>query len=263
MLKLPEVVILCGGMGTRLREETEFVPKPLVAIGGKPILWHIMKSYSYFGFNRFILCLGYKGEKIKEYFYNYELFNADFTVDFTNGANVTFHGEARERDWRVTLVDTGAQTLKGARIKKIERFVESDNFMLTYGDGVSNLDLLKLYRFHQEHGKIGTVTGVHPPSLFGELVTKNFRVTEFSEKPQTSSGTINGGFFAFNKKIFDYLTVDEECDFEKGPMEKLTADGELMVFEHRGAWACMDTHRDMVHLNKLWDSNKAFWKLWK
>jgi glucose-1-phosphate cytidylyltransferase len=255
-----KVVILCGGMGTRLREETDYKPKPMVAIGDKPILWHIMKMYSAYAFKEFVLCLGYKGETIKSYFHNYEIINNDFTVELGRHKHIEFHGNHDEEGWRITLVDTGDSALKGCRIKRIEKYVDGDIFMLTYGDGVADIDLQKLLAFHESHGRIGTVTGVRPPSRFGEMVTNDNQVTSFTEKPQVSAGLINGGFFVFNRKIFDYLSVDEDCDFEKGALEKLAGASELMVYEHPGDWACMDTFRDMQYLNKLWHDGMAFWK---
>jgi len=257
-----KTVILCGGMGTRLREETEVKPKPMVEIGRKPILWHIMKIYAHYGFNDFILCLGYKGEIIKDYFYNYEILNNDFTVELGEHKRIEIHSNHGERGWRVTLVDTGERALKGARIKRIEKYIDSDIFMLTYGDGLANINLDELVSFHKNHGRIGTVTGVRPPSRFGELVVENDKVVSFAEKPQVSGGLINGGFFVFNREIFDYLSEDDDCDFEVGPLEQLAEDGELMVYELRGDWACMDTFRDMQYLNKSWQDGKAFWKIW-
>lgn len=259
-----KVVIFCGGLGTRLKEETEFRPKPMVNIGNKPILWHIMKTYAHYGFKEFVLCLGYKGEVIKNYFYNYEYLNQNITIKFGSNKQVIYHSENSDiMDWTITFAETGANALKGARLKKVEKFIDGDNFMLTYGDGVANIDINKLLEFHFSHGKIGTVTGVRPPSLFGELLTDNSQVITFSEKPQTSTGLINGGFFVFNKKIYEYLSSNDQCDFEIGPLEQLTNDGELMVYKHEGNWACMDTYRDMKYLNDLWDKGKAFWKVWE
>ncbi|MEW6096206.1 MAG: glucose-1-phosphate cytidylyltransferase [bacterium] len=259
---MTKVVILCGGMGTRLREETEIRPKPLVEVGDRPILWHIMKIYSYYGFNDFILCVGYKGEMIKNYFYNYEVLNNDFTIELGNSKNIEIYSNHKEKGWRVTVADTGATALKGARIKKIEKYVDGDFFMLTYGDGVANINLQELLSFHKSHGCIGTVTGVRPISRFGELIVKENRVMSFTEKPQVSSGVINGGFFVFNRKIFNYLSTDDNCDFEIGPLEQLAKEGELMVYEFKGEWECMDTFRDTQYLNKLWKSGEAFWKIW-
>ncbi|MFN4149739.1 MAG: sugar phosphate nucleotidyltransferase, partial [Candidatus Sericytochromatia bacterium] len=215
-----KVVILCGGLGTRLREETEFKPKPMVNIGDKPVLWHIMKYYSCFGFKDFVLCLGYKGEVIKDYFYNYEMMNNDFTIKLGNPKNVTFLQSDSENDWTVTLINTGEKTLKGARLKKIEKYIDTDNFMVTYGDGLSNVDLNKLIDFHKAHEKTVTVTGVNAVSRFGELKIKDdFKVEDFHEKPDNISRFINGGFFVLNKSIFNYLTEDENCDLEIGTFD--------------------------------------------
>lgn len=254
-----KVVILCGGLGTRLKEETEYRPKPMVKIGSKPILWHIMKMYSYYGFKDFILCLGYKGEMIKEYFYNYEILNNDFTVELGH-KNIEIHDMHDEKDWRITLVDTGERALKGARLKKIEKYVDSDIFMVTYGDGLANIDINDLVEFHNNYGKIATLTGVMPPSRFGTLSVDGNKVIEFNEKPQAQGGLINGGFFVFNKKVFEYLNDDDTCDLEIGVLDKLAKEGELMVYKHAGDWACMDTVRDTEYLNNIWSSGKAFWK---
>jgi len=194
-----KVVILCGGLGTRLREETEFRPKPMVEIGGKPILWHIMKIYAHYGFKDFIICLGYKGEMIKEYFYNYEVLNNDFTIELGNPKNIEIHSNHGEKGWRVTLADTGDKALKGARLKRVEKYIVGDQFMVTYGDGVADIDISDLLRFHQLHGKLATLTGVRPLSRFGELTVKDKQVLQFTEKPQSSRGLINGGFFVFNR----------------------------------------------------------------
>ncbi|MBP7088330.1 MAG: glucose-1-phosphate cytidylyltransferase [Candidatus Omnitrophica bacterium] len=258
----PKVVILCGGRGTRLREETEIRPKPLVEIGARPILWHIMKIYAYYGYNDFILCLGYKGSMIKEYFYHYHLLMNDFTVKLDSKREVIFHNQSDEINWNVTLIDTGLNTFKGARIKKIEKYIDTDLFLLTYGDGVADINIKEIVNYHKKQGKIATLTGVRPPSRFGDLIAKEGKVLSFTEKPQASGGLINGGFFIFNKKIFDYLTNDEDCDFEKGALERLAREGELSVYEHKGSWECMDTYRETEHLNELWDNKKAFWKVW-
>ncbi|NLD47003.1 MAG: glucose-1-phosphate cytidylyltransferase [Clostridiaceae bacterium] len=258
-----KVVIFCGGLGTRLKEETEFRPKPMVFVGDRPILWHIMKIYSNYGFNDFVLCLGYKGEVIKKYFLDYELLHNDFTLEMGNKDRLSIHKHVKDLDWKITFAETGADTLKGGRLKKIEKYIEGDSFMLTYGDGVADINIQDLLSFHQSHGRIGTVSGVRPPSLFGELLVENQEVILFSEKPQTSKGLINGGFFVFNRAIFDYLSEAEDCDFEVGPLEELARDKQLMVYEHRGNWACMDTPRDMNYLNRMWASGQAFWKTWK
>jgi glucose-1-phosphate cytidylyltransferase len=258
-----KVVILCGGLGTRMREETEFRPKPMVRLGARPILWHIMKIYAHYGFKDFILCLGYKGEVIKEYFYNYELYNNDFVVNLGKSKSIEVYDSKDELDWRVALVDTGESAQKGARLKKIEHLIDGDDFMVTYGDGVADIDIAELAAFHTGHGKVGTVTGVRPPSLFGELKVRDRQVELFTEKPQTSSGLISGGFFVFSRRIFDHLSTDDACDLERGPLEQLAGDGELMVYELGRDWACADTTRDLEHLNQLWSSGRAFWKIWE
>lgn len=257
-----DVIILCGGKGSRLSEETTLKPKPMIEIGGKPILWHIMKHYSYYGYHRFILALGYKGEYVKNYFYNYRIFSNDFTIEMHPEKEPQIHELSDESHWEVTLVDTGLNTLKGGRIKRLERYVKSDNFHLTYGDGVSNVNLNELDRFHMKHGNIGTITGVHPPSRFGEMVIEGDNVIHFEEKPQLSTGIINGGFFVFNRKFFDYLNSDDKCDFEFGPLQKIASEKELKVFKHNGFWQCMDTIRERDYLNSLWESGSPPWKVW-
>lgn len=257
-----KVVILCGGLGTRLREETEFRPKPMVYIGNRPILWHVMKIFAHFGYNDFILCLGYKGEMIKDYFYHYEILNNDFTIELGKSKEIRIHQIHHENGWKITLADTGEKSLKGARLKKIEKYIDSDTFMVTYGDGVANIDINALLEFHHYHGKLATVTGVNPAARFGELKIVGERVESFCEKPESNKDYINGGFFVFNKKLFDYLSVDDACDLEYGPLEEIAKEGQLMVYKHPGLWACMDTIRDTEYLNKLWNENRAFWKIW-
>ncbi|MCG2717860.1 MAG: glucose-1-phosphate cytidylyltransferase [Nanoarchaeota archaeon] len=257
-----KVVILCGGKGTRLKEETEVRPKPLVGIGGKPILWHIMKIYVHYGFKDFVLCLGYRGNMIKDYFLNYGIMNTDLTLKL--GSNeIKIHNQHQEKDWTITFAETGEEAQTGARVKKIEKYIDEDLFMLTYGDGVANIDVKELVEFHKSHGRIGTVTGVHPSSRFGELVIKNKQVIKFSEKPQIKEGFINGGFFVFNKKFFDYLKEDDNCYLEKEPLEKLALDKELMVYPHEDFWQCMDTYRELEILNDLWKSPAPPWKVWR
>lgn len=259
-----KVVILCGGLGTRLREETEFRPKPMVEIGGKPIIWHIMKIYAHYGFNDFILCLGYKGEMIKEHFYNYELRNNDFTITLGKQKQFKIHSNHDEQNWRITLADTGENTLKGARIKKIEKYLDCDQFMVTYGDGVADINIKELVAFHQSHGKLATVTGVKPAfSRFGKLKIDGEHVTQFSEKPHDEAEFVNGGFFVFNKQLLENLNDSDNCDLEVGLLEKLVSQGELMVFKHTGFWECMDTLRDTEYLNKLWETSQVPWKLWE
>ncbi len=252
-----KTVILCGGLGTRLREETEFRPKPMIMIGDKPILWHIMKLYSHYGFNDFILCLGYKGEVIKNFFLEYDLVNSDFTICLGT-KEITRHSKIYdERDWQVTLADTGNGTLTGGRVKKIEKYIDEDTFIMTYGDGLSNVNLKELIRFHRDKGKIATVTGVRPIARFGELLVDGDLVKTFSEKPQIENGWISGGFFVFERKIFDYL--DEECMLERKPLEKLAQENQLAVYKHSDYWRCMDTYRDLEALNQEWASGRPGW----
>jgi glucose-1-phosphate cytidylyltransferase len=254
-----QVVILCGGLGTRLREETEYKPKPMVDIGGKPMLWHIMKIFSHFGFRRFILCLGYKGNVIKEYFLNYEAMSNDFRIRLGRKNSLTFQSNHTEQDFDVTLVDTGLKTMTGGRIKRIERYIENDKFMVTYGDGLANVDIGALVAFHCKHGKLATLTAAHPPSRFGILeMTADGQVKRFREKVQTE--WINGGFMLFNRGVFEYLR--SECVLEHEPMERLATDGQLMAFRHDGFWVGMDTFREYEMLNQIWDSGSVPWKMW-
>jgi len=258
-----QVVILCGGIGTRLKEQTEYRPKPMVRIGDKPILWHIMKIYSSFGYNDFVLALGYRGDIIKNYFYHYELLNNDVTIELGKPENIRIHQNLEESGWKVTLAYTGDKALKGARIKRIEKYIAGDTFMMTYGDGIANIDIGALLAFHRSHGRMATVTGINPASRFGELKTNGGMVKSFREKPRDNNGLIKGGFFVFKKGIFDSLSVEDDCDFEFGPLEQIANEGQLMVYKHKGFWACMDTIRDMEYLNKLWSENKAIWKTWE
>ena len=257
-----KVVILCGGKGTRLKEETEFRPKPMVTIGGKPVLWHIMKIYAHYGYKEFIFCLGYKGNMIKEYFLNYQAMNNDFTVTLGKHNQIEFHSNHQEVDWKVTLVDTGEDTLTGSRIKKVEQFIDAEDFMVTYGDGVANVNIQELVSLHKSNNKIGTITGVHPSSRFGELVIDKSRVKRFNEKPQTGKGLINGGFFVFKREFFKYLPENNNMSLEEKPLEKLTADGELSVYQHEGFWQCVDTYRELEILNNFWNSINPPWKVW-
>ena len=256
-----KVVILAGGWGTRLGNLSELIPKPMVTIGNNPILWHIMKIYSYYGYNDFVIALGVKGHIIKEYFYNFEALNNDFTIDLSNG-KISYHNKHSAANWKVTLVDTGLNTLKGGRIKRLENYLNDDINMLTYGDGVSNINIQKLVDFHKSHGKTVTFSGVHPSGRFGEFEEKNNRVISFEEKPKQGKAFINGGFMVFNRNLLDYLIPKTDCDFELGALEKLAKNNEVMVFKHDGQWACMDHERDIVHLNKLWKKEEAFWKVW-
>ncbi len=257
------VVLLCGGAGTRLREETQFMPKPMVAIGNRPTLWHIMKIYDHYGFKKFIICLGYKGEMIKEYFMHYKMMNNDITVKLGAKEEIEIHNGHSCDDWQITLSDTGTKALKGARIKRIEKYIDSEIFMVTYGDGVADINIQKLLEFHVSHGKIATVTGVRPKFLkFGELNIEEDRVTRFTEKPAYKGNYVNGGFFVFNRKLFDYLDDKDECELEADPLTRISSEGELMVYKHNGFWACMDTIRDTEYLNGLWKNNQAAWKVW-
>ena len=259
-----QTVILCGGLGTRLREETEYRPKPMVNIGYRPILWHIMKIYAHYRHHEFILALGYKGEMIKDYFYHYEIMNNDVTLELGNHGAFQMHDCHNETGWKITLANTGEHTLKGGRIKRIEKYITGDNFMLTYGDGVADINIDSLLKFHFSHGKAVTLTGISPSAQFGELKTIGDQVKSFQEKPQKAEtgSLVSGGFFVLNRKMFDYLTDDESCDFEYGALERLAEEGELMVYRHDGFWACMDTLRDMERLNRLWNEGNAKWKIW-
>ena len=258
-----KVIILFGGRGTRLKEETEVRPKPLVEIGSKPILWHIMKIYAHYGFKDFILCLGYKGNMIKEYFLNYEAMNNDFTIKLGKHHDIKFYGAHFEKGWNITLVNTGEDAQTGARVKRIEKYIDEETFMLTYGDGVGNINIKELFEFHKSHGKIGTITGVHPPSRFGELSIKDYQVLKFAEKPQVREGLINGGFFVFKKEFFKYLWKEDNCYLEKEPLGRLTQEEELAVFPHDDFWQCVDTYRELEILNNLWRSKNPPWKVWK
>lgn len=257
-----KVVILCGGLGTRLREETEFRPKAMVEIGGRPILWHIMKIYAHYGFKEFVVCLGYKGEMIKQYFLNYETVHNDFTIELGKPDRVTFHGNHGEAGWTVTLANTGLTSMTGARVKRVERYITEPRFMLTYGDGVSDLDVGALVRYHEEHGKIGTVTGARLMSRFGELLTQGSLVTDFSEKPVSADSYINGGFFVFRREFFEYLSPDDSCVLELEPLRRLARDGQLAMYPHEGFWHCMDTYRDLQVLSRLWEGAHPPWKVW-
>ncbi|MBI2069765.1 MAG: glucose-1-phosphate cytidylyltransferase [Elusimicrobia bacterium] len=260
-----QVVILCGGMGFRLREETETRPKPMVEIAGQPILWHIMKGYAHYGYRDFVLLLGYKGEVIKNYFLNYRAMNLPFTVDLARPGKIQFHGTLNQEPWKVTMVDTGVKAMTGARLKRAQPYIRAPEFMLTYGDGVTDLKIDELVKFHKTHGKIGTVTGVSPISRFGELrLKKNSPIVQsFDEKPMLGASWINGGFFVFKQKFFQYLSDLDECTLEGEPLERLAKDGQMAMHQHRGFWQCMDTYRDKVHLETLWNEGNARWKTWK
>lgn len=263
ILKDMKVIILCGGMGTRLREETEYRPKPMVEIGGKPVLWHIMKHYAHYGYRDFILALGYKGNVIREYFLNYFNYNSDITVDLSNQGRITRHNGSILDDWKVTLVETGAESMTGYRVKLAGRYVDGDNFMVTYGDAVSDVNLDSLYEFHLSHGLTGTVTGVFPPSRFGDLITESDRVVMFNEKLKKDEGQepINGGYFVFRKEFLEMIPDNPSVDLERTPMKLLTDRKQLAVYRHAGFWQCMDTYRDNQLLEKMWKENPA-WKIW-
>ncbi|MDQ3014267.1 MAG: glucose-1-phosphate cytidylyltransferase [bacterium] len=261
-----KVIILAGGYGTRLGNITGEIPKPMVRIGDKPILWHIMKIYSHYNLNDFIICLGYKQEIIKNYFHNYDVHASDFTIHLST-KKIEQHNMHDEARWKVSLIDTGLDSLKGDRVKQIEKYLDDDINLMTYGDGVIDVDINELIQFHKSHGKILTITGVRPPSRFGEITEKDGVVTSFKEKPQFSSGLINGGFFVFDKRLFKYLeetpTDIQFGDLEFGTFQKLADMGEIRVFKHHGNWECVDTERDLKHLNKLWANKESFWKKWK
>ncbi|MCA1567959.1 MAG: glucose-1-phosphate cytidylyltransferase [Acidobacteria bacterium] len=257
-----KVIILCGGQGTRLREETEYRPKPLVDVGGRPILWHIMKLYATHGFRDFVLCLGYRGNMIKEYFLNYEAMNNDFMICLGQKHEVCYHGAHEEQDFRVTLADTGLDSMTGTRVKRVERYVDSDTFMVTYGDGLSDVDVGELLKFHKSHGRLATVTTMRPVSRYGVLdLDAEGHVTDFAEKPQLD-GWANTGFFVFNREVFEYLSSDSECILEREPLERLARKGELMAYRHEGFFFAMDTYREYLHLNELWNTGQAPWKVW-
>ena len=255
------VVILCGGFGTRIREASESLPKPMIDIGGHPILWHIMKIYSGFGFRRFVLCLGYKGDAIKDYFLRYREHEADFTVGLASDIPPRYHGGEGVEDWEVTCVDTGLETFTGSRRAQVAAHLDAECFMLTYGDGVADIDLDALLDAHQRLGRVGTVTAVHPTSRFGELVAFDGVVTDFAEKPMMNEGLVNGGYFVFSRRFLDYVTAGSGM-IESDALQKLTADGELGLHIHDGFWRGMDTYREFVELNDLWDAGDAPWKTW-
>ena len=253
-----KVIILAGGFGTRLSEYTETIPKPMVTVGGRPILWHIMKTYAHFGHKDFHLALGYKAEIIKEYFLHYRTLNSDFTVDLASG-KIEPH-EVENIDWRVTLVDTGLESMTGGRVKRMQSFIGNETFMLTYGDGVSDINIDALVKFHKSHGKMITVSAVHPGARFGELDIKQQQVVSFQEKPQITEGWINGGYFVCEPEFFDLIDGDQSI-LEHEPLEKAAAMGELMAFHHNGYWQPMDTKRERDNLEGLWKTNKAPWKV--
>lgn len=255
-----KAVILAGGLGTRISEESHLRPKPMIEIGSHPIIWHIMKIYYFYGIRDFIICAGYKQQVIKEYFKNYYLYNSDITFDFSKEDLMVVHNSSSE-DWRVTVVDTGLGTMTGGRIKRIAKYLDNEPFLLTYGDGVSDVNIKELIEFHKSHGKIATLTAVHPAGRFGILDLNGNEVKSFGEKIESNTDWINGGFMVLNPDVLEYIDGDDTV-FEKGPLEKLSSEGQLMAYKHSGFWQCMDTLRDKNKLEELWDSNNAPWKLW-
>jgi len=256
-----KVVILCGGLGTRLREETEFRPKPMVPVGNRPILWHIMKCYAHFGYKEFILCLGYKGEVIREYFYNYQWISSDVTLKLGPVPQITYHNQHAEEDWQVTLLDTGASTMTGGRVLRALEHIPDDEFLLTYGDGLCSVPIPELVKFHRQQGGLSTLTAVRPTGRFGELNLEGNVITSFQEKPETESVYINGGFFVLNKKIASYIHGDN-ASFEFDALPKIAAEGKLHAYRHDGFWQCMDNLREVEMLNKLWQTDSPPWKVW-
>jgi len=262
-MKKPKVVILCGGEGTRLREETEYKPKPMVTVGGLPILWHIMKMYSHYGFNDFVLCLGYKSDMIKQFFLTHELMHNDFTISLRNRKNDIVHHKDDAEDWNITFAETGLKAMTGSRIKKIEKYIDGDDFMLTYGDAVSDLDISKAFEFHKKQGTTGTLTAVHPHSRWGMVLPgEKGLVKQFVEKPVLFD-FINGGFYSFRKDFFDFLSSDEGCVLETKPLEALVAKKQMSMHVHEGFWHAMDNYKDYLDLNKMWDEKKTPWKVWQ
>jgi glucose-1-phosphate cytidylyltransferase len=255
-----KVVILAGGYGTRLSEETDLKPKPMVEIGGKPILWHIMKIYSHYGYNDFIILLGYKGYHIKEYFANYFLHQSDVTFDLKKN-EMSVHNSSSE-EWKVTLIDTGLNTMTGGRLQRARPYIDDETFMFTYGDGVGDINIDELVNFHKKHEKILTITSTQPEGRFGSISIEGTQVTDFMEKPMGDGAWINAGFFVCNSKIFDYITEGDQTIFEQKPIQKLAKEHEIHTFQHRGFWKPMDTLRDKVKLNELWENNQASWKVW-
>lgn len=259
-----KTIILCGGMGTRLREETEYKPKPMVEIGGKPILWHIMKHYAHYGFKDFVLALGYKGDVIRDYFLNFYNYNSDFSVDLANNGNIEIHNASIKEDWKVTLVETGDDSMTGFRTKLCGKYITDDRFMLTYGDAVCNVDLAKLVEFNKKMDTIGTVTGVYPPSRFGDLVIEGNKVSKFKQqlKEVETQAPINGGYFVFKREFLDLIPNNPSTTLENEPMDAIVNANQLSVFRHNDFWQCMDTFRDNQLLEKMWKENPV-WKIWE
>lgn len=261
-----KVVILCGGFGTRLAGGASDLPKPMVPVGGKPIIWHIMNGFAAWGFQDFLLCLGYRSDVFKQYFLNLSTMVGDVTVDLSAGGSLQLHQQLPEMNWKITLAETGHDSMTGHRIKRAAAFIppEDDIFAVTYGDGVTDLDFRNVVKFHREHGRLATVTAVHPPARFGELgIDGNGRVMEFNEKPQAASGWISGGFFVFSRGFLDYLSNDPKLVLELDPLQQLAREGELMAYQHKGFWFCMDTPRDYQQLEEMWFSGRAPWAVWE
>ena len=258
-----KVVLLAGGYGTRISEESQFKPKPMIEIGGKPILWHIMKEYSHYGFNEFIICAGYKQHVIKEWFADYYLHNSDITFDFANSNRMTIHNNVAE-PWKVTIVDTGLNTMTGGRIKRIKKYIGDEDFLMTYGDGVADIDINKLVEFHKSHGKIATLTAVHVDQRYGvlDIDRQSLTINAFREKSQADGSRINAGYMVMKPVIFNYIQGDNTV-FEQTPLRTLAAEGQLKAYKHNGFWQCMVTKREMDKLEELWDTGKAPWKVWE
>jgi glucose-1-phosphate cytidylyltransferase len=257
-----QVIILCGGQGTRIRDVADDIPKPMIPIGGRPILWHIMRHFAFFGFTEFILCLGHKSWVIKRYFLDYLLAQSDFTLDLKNPDTAEIHGPQISDDWRITFAETGVESMTGCRVKRVEKYVHEGTFLLTYGDGLSNLNIRQLLEFHRKHGKMGTVTTVRAPGRFGEIEFDGARVREFNEKPLIARGRISGGFFVFQRQLFDRLEDDPKLVLEYAPLMQLAREGELMGYPHDDFWYAMDSSRDYKFLNELWDCGQAPWNIW-
>ncbi len=262
MEKNTKVVILCGGEGTRLREETEYKPKPMVTVGGLPILWHIMKTYSFYGYNDFVLCLGYKGDAIKQFFLTHELMHNDVTIKLGDRGQDVVHKGGDPENWTITFAETGLKSMTGSRVKRIEKYINGDDFFMTYGDGLADSNIRKEFEFHRKTGKIGTLTAVHPQSKYGLIKPgKGDLVEKFVEKPVLYD-YVNGGFYVFKKDIFDYLSQDEGCVLEREPFTKLVEEKQLAIYRHEGFWYGMDTYKDYLELNRMWDEGRRPWKVW-
>lgn len=255
-----KAVILAGGFGTRISEESDLRPKPMIEIGGRPIIWHIMKTYSHYGINDFIICLGYKGYMIKEYFINYHSRMSDLTVDLQDSSIKTYNNTSEP--WKVTLVNTGDDVMTGSRIKKIKDYLDDEDFCLTYGDGLSDINISDLIKFHKKQGKLATLTSIQPPGRFGALKLEENNVLEFCEKPSGEGSYVNGGFFVLSPKVLDYISQGDDISWEVGPLNKLADEGQLSSYKHDGFWYAMDTLRDKMHLEKLWSSSNVPWKIW-